>query len=185
MARDITREEDATDLGSHCGIPTLSEHRQPMEPDQTQQTGATVGSSSEQVISAETGADLDHLSMNLYLQKCFPYLRQPFVYLPRLHAQPFTWLHHSNVPVRNTNRRDLAHWWLNTSLFFIHFTFVVCRTVQVLKNPDESLLQKFYVTGCLQIYVISAIITVTTVRTREEFVSFCRRYIDFLQNGKH
>ena len=122
--------------------------------------------------------------MNLYLEKCFPYLRAPFVKLHFLHCHPYFWPDHNSHPVQTTNFRARLHWYFNCTLVIVYSIFVTSRTVQVWLDPAKSQASKFYMTFATQLYLAFAFGLATVVTTRNDFVPFLRRYTAFLQHGK-
>ena len=83
--------------------------------------------------------------MNLYVEKCFPSLRLPFVKFPHLkHSHPYSWLPQAQVPVVNQNRRARIHWYCNVSLFLTYLLFLICRTGQVWADSTVPLTLKFF-----------------------------------------
>ena len=123
--------------------------------------------------------------MNLYLEKCLPYLRKPFSNIPHFHCHPYSWPSSTNThPVVAKSGWAKAHWFFNFSLIFAYALFVLFRTAQIFLDPSESLAQKFYMLLALQFYATGAIFHVAVISSRNGLVPFLRRYISFLKNRK-
>ena len=122
--------------------------------------------------------------MNLYLEKCLPHLKAPFVNLNFLHCHPYFWPDGSRYPVIMKNFRTRAHWYFNCGLVLLYSMFVTSRAVQLWLDPAQAVSVKFYMTFATQLYLAFTFGFVTAVTTRNDLVPFLRRYINFLQNCK-
>lgn len=122
--------------------------------------------------------------MSLYLEKCLPYLRKAFVKVGFIHCHPYSWSDSRGQPAVNRKRWARTHWYLNVAVIFTYCAFVVCRTTQVFLCPSASLAKKFYMAFVSLYYMLAALVSVTVVTTRKDFVPFLRGFITFLQDGE-
>ena len=88
------------------------------------------------------------------------------------------------MPVRTDRACDLTHCSLNFGLYIIFTVFVLFLTVQVFADPIAKVNDKYYLIFMSVLYVMLGNSYAAIVRTRDTFVPFLRRYIQFLENGE-
>lgn len=123
-------------------------------------------------------------TMDLYVEKCLPYLKKPFVNLARFRCHPYAWPADSIHPLKITNGWVQASFYLNFCLFAAYTAFVVWRTAEIWFNSTESFARKFYTATVAEIYLFAAVAYFSIVRTRDSYLPFLRSYISFLENSK-
>lgn len=121
--------------------------------------------------------------MNIFVEKCLPYLRKPYVDVSWLHSHPYYWADDGG-PMRIVTFRTRAHWWVNISLVIAYFVFVVFRAGEAYRDPSKPLSDKFYMAVASIVYSLPVTYAVTAATTTNEFPPFLRSYLKFLQEGK-
>ena len=122
--------------------------------------------------------------MSLHLEKCLSYLRKPFVTFRWLHCHPYSWVKPNDGPTLNNIRTSRFLWQFNVALVIGYYGFVVCRSVQVFRNANSTLMDKSYM--CFPLLLFSGFIGhhVFILARRTEFLDFFKGFIKLIRDVK-